>query len=79
MTGRELTGGADDGGVVLVECLACGRRRSLGDRDGVADLPLVQLTRRLRCSECGSRAVKAARTGTPQDLARSARSRLGRT
>ena len=62
---------------VLVECLSCGRRSALGPDDGFEDLPLVQLTRRLKCSECGSRAVKAARIDTPRDLARLMRARMG--
>ncbi|NNM71402.1 hypothetical protein [Enterovirga aerilata] len=63
---------------ILVECLSCGRRSAIGrDDDGLGDIPLVQLTRRLRCSECGSRAVKAARIETPRDLARLMRARMG--
>jgi DNA-directed RNA polymerase subunit RPC12/RpoP len=62
---------------VLVECLNCGRRSAIGPDEAPGDLPLVQLTRRLRCSECGSRAVKAARIETPRDLARLMRARMG--
>ena len=62
---------------VLVECLSCGRRSAIPREDGLEDIPLVQLTRRLRCSECGSRAVKAARIETPRDLARLMRVRMG--
>jgi DNA-directed RNA polymerase subunit RPC12/RpoP len=62
---------------VLVECLTCGRRSAMGRDEGVEDIPLVELTRRLRCSECGSRAVKAARIETPRDLARLMRARMG--
>jgi DNA-directed RNA polymerase subunit RPC12/RpoP len=62
---------------VLVECLSCGRRSAIAPEEGQEDLPLVQLTRRLRCSECGSRAVKAARIETPRDLARLMRARMG--
>jgi DNA-directed RNA polymerase subunit RPC12/RpoP len=61
---------------VLVECLSCGRRSAITREDGYEDLPLVQLTRRLRCSECGSRAVKAARVETPRDVARLMRARM---
>ncbi|WP_375461876.1 hypothetical protein [uncultured Enterovirga sp.] len=61
-----------------VQCLSCGRRGSLdGDDDRVADAPLVHLTRRLRCSACGSRAVKATTVRTPADLARLMRERMG--
>ena len=62
---------------VLVECLSCGRRSAITPDGGLDDMPLVQLTRRLRCSECGSRAVKAARIETPRDLARLMRARMG--
>ena len=61
---------------VAVECLNCGRSSTLGDDAAPDDLPLVQLTKRLRCSECGSRAVKAARIETPRDLAKLMRSRM---
>ena len=61
---------------VLVECLNCGRRSAIAPEDGVEDMPLVQLTKRLRCSECGSRAVKAARIETPRDVARLMRARM---
>ncbi|MDB5590047.1 MAG: hypothetical protein JWR86_572 [Enterovirga sp.] len=64
---------------IEVECLSCGRRGSLsGDDARVAGSPLVHLTRRLRCSECGSRAVKAKAVRTPADLARLMRDRMGR-
>lgn len=62
---------------VLVECLNCGRRSAIVREDGLETVPLVQLTKRLRCSECGSRAVKAARIETPRDLARLMRARMG--
>jgi DNA-directed RNA polymerase subunit RPC12/RpoP len=62
---------------VLVECLTCGRRSAIAPEDGAEDIPLVQLTKRLRCSECGSRAVKAARIETPRDVARLMRARMG--
>lgn len=63
---------------IEVQCLSCGRAGSFdGDDRRVAGTPLVQLTRRLRCSECGSRAVKAITVRTPQDLARRMRKRLG--
>ena len=74
---------------VVVECLSCGRVSSLAG-DALPPLPLVELTRRLRCSVCGSRAVRAARSeaadmpgrasgqgiATPRDLARLVRSRM---
>ena len=65
------------GSGVLVECLSCGRRSAIAPEEGLDEIPLVQLTRRLRCSECGSRAVKAARVETPRDLARLMRARMG--
>ena len=61
---------------VQVECLACGHRATIGPEGELDRLPLVQLTRRLRCSACGSRAVKAARAETPRDVARLLRSRI---
>ena len=61
---------------VLVECLNCGRRSAITPEDG-EEIGLVQLTKRLRCSECGSRAVKAARIETPRDVARLMRARMG--
>lgn len=69
--------GGDQSASVLVECLNCGRRSAIGRADGLETLPLVQLTKRLVCSECGSRAVKAARVETPRDLARLMRARMG--
>jgi len=63
---------------VQVRCLACGRTVAL-DGDDVADAPLVQLTRRLVCSGCGSRAVKASRVRAPRDVARLLRSRMDRS
>lgn len=63
---------------IEVECLSCGRRGSLDGEDArLAGAPLVHLTRRLRCSECGSRAVKARAVRTPADLARMMRDRMG--
>ena len=63
---------------IEVQCLSCGRFGRLGSDDRrVADTPLSQLTRRLRCSECGSRAVKATTVRTPRDLARLLRARMG--
>lgn len=61
---------------VAVECLQCGHTSTLADEGGYADLPLVELTRRLRCSDCGSRAVKAARIQTPRDIAKLLRARM---
>ncbi len=52
--------------IVRVECLSCGRVAAL-DESQVRDAPLVQLTRHLRCSACGSRAVKAGRIDTPRE------------
>jgi DNA-directed RNA polymerase subunit RPC12/RpoP len=74
---NERTPQSPPGAGVLVECLSCGRRSAIMREDGLEDMPLVQLTRRLRCSECGSRAVKAARIETPRDLARLMRARMG--
>jgi DNA-directed RNA polymerase subunit RPC12/RpoP len=65
------------GSSILVECLSCGRKTALPREAGAEDLPLVHLTRRLKCSECGSRAVKAARVETPRDVARLIRARMG--
>ena len=72
----ELEGRPENGELeIKVECLSCGRA-SILRADRTADLPLVRLTRRLRCSECGSRAVKAARVETPRDVARLIRARM---
>ena len=60
---------------IVVECLSCGRRSTL-DPALASEQPLVQLTRRLKCSECGSRAVKASRVETPRDVARLLRARM---
>lgn len=65
-----------DDAEIVVACLSCGRTASLPPSSAGTDLPLVQLTRRLRCSECGSRAVKAERADTPLALARAMRSRM---
>lgn len=50
-----------------VECLNCGRVAAL-DESRVRDAPLVQLTRHLRCSACGSRAVRAGRIDAPSGI-----------
>jgi DNA-directed RNA polymerase subunit RPC12/RpoP len=68
---------ADDSPRIEVQCLSCGRVAALDDA-GLVGSPLVSVTRRLRCSECGSRAVRAARVRTPQDVARLLRSRMDR-
>lgn len=63
---------------IEVQCLSCGRFGSFaGDDQRVAGRPLVELTKRLRCSECGSRAVRAQALRTPRDLARILGGRLG--
>ncbi|MDB5512030.1 MAG: hypothetical protein JWR08_1513 [Enterovirga sp.] len=61
--------------VIAVECLSCGRTAELPASE-VLEQPLVRLTRRFRCSECGSRAVKATRIAKPQDVAKLIRSRM---
>jgi DNA-directed RNA polymerase subunit RPC12/RpoP len=61
---------------IAVECLHCGRASVLRAEALSPGLPLVHLTKRLRCSECGSRAVKAVRVETPRDVARTIRSRI---
>ena len=62
---------------IEVQCLSCGRIGSFdGDDERVRDKPLVQLTKRLRCSACGSRAVRATSVRTPRDIARLLRSRM---
>lgn len=61
---------------IEVQCLSCGRLGLLEDDGRAAGTPLAQLTKRLRCSECGSRAVKARTIRTPRDLARLIRSRM---
>jgi DNA-directed RNA polymerase subunit RPC12/RpoP len=67
---------ADAAGEVEVTCLTCGRTGAFAPRDDRIDgLPLVTLTRRFRCSACGSRAVKAQRS-SPRDIARRLSSRL---
>ena len=63
---------------IEVQCLSCGRFGSFeGDDQRVAGAPLVHLTKRLRCSACGSRAVKASAVRTPRDVARLLRARMG--
>jgi DNA-directed RNA polymerase subunit RPC12/RpoP len=49
-----------------IECLSCGHRGSLAQRElpqyGLAeDTSLVLVTKRLVCHECGSRSVRAFR------------------
>lgn len=61
---------------VAVECLNCGRLGTLDGASAAAALPLVQLTRRLRCSECGSRAVRARREAGPRKAVKAMRERL---
>ena len=74
MGGNERPRPSGGAGRILVECLNCGHRATVGRE--LDAMPLVQLTRRLLCSECGSRAVKAARIETPRDLARLMRARF---
>lgn len=45
--------------VTVVQCLACGHVAQL--ERGTDDLPLVHLTKRLVCSQCGARTMKAQR------------------
>ena len=45
--------------VTIVQCLACGHMATM-DRETDA-LPLVRLTKRLVCSVCGARTMKAQR------------------
>ena len=62
---------------IEVQCLSCGRVTSFASDDRrVFGTPLVELTKRLRCSECGSRAVKATSVRTPRDVARRLRTAL---
>jgi DNA-directed RNA polymerase subunit RPC12/RpoP len=62
---------------IEVQCLNCGRHGSFASDDTrVNGRPLVQLTKRLRCPECGSRAVKATTIRTPRDVAKLLRSRM---
>lgn len=62
---------------IEVQCLSCGRFGSFeGDDARVRGTPLVRLTKRLRCSECGSGAVRAKAVHTPRDVARRLRSRM---
>lgn len=78
---RLMTSGDDSrpagaAGEVEVTCLSCGRTGAFAPQDDRVDgLPLVSLTRRFRCSACGSRAVKAQRA-TPRDIARRLSGRL---
>jgi len=50
---------------VCVECLRCGRRNVVS---AAGSLPLALLTRRLKCSACGSGAVRAARARTEGEV-----------
>ena len=50
---------------VCVECLRCGRRNVVS---AAKSLPLTLLTRRLKCSACGSGAVRAARARTDGEV-----------
>ena len=53
--------------VTLVQCLACGHTATM-DRE-TDSLPLVRLTKRLVCSVCGARTMKAERvTATHADM-----------
>jgi DNA-directed RNA polymerase subunit RPC12/RpoP len=62
---------------IEVQCLNCGRFGSFnGDDSRVRGTPLVELTKRLRCSACGSRAVRATRVRSPRDIARLLRGRM---
>ncbi len=59
---------------IAIECLSCGHRSSLAERDlprfGLAeDTSLVTVTRRLVCQECGSRSVRAFREADAPPLA----------
>ena len=64
---------------IEVQCLSCGRTGRFDEADErVSGSSLVQLTKRLRCSECGSRAIKATSVRTPRDLARALRDRMAR-
>ena len=77
----DYDGQSNDGDVsrVEVQCLSCGRFGAFeGDDSRVRNTPLVALTKRLRCSACGSRAVKATSVRTPQDIAKLLRSRMTR-
>ena len=59
-----------EAGRIEVKCLSCGRTGRFERDDGrLGDEPLVALTKRFRCSQCGSRAVRANAVGTPRDLA----------
>ena len=51
---------------IAIECLSCGHCGSLAERElprfGLAEnAPLVLLTKRLVCQECGSRSVRTFR------------------
>lgn len=62
---------------IEVECLSCGRIGAFDAADRrVSGAPLSHLTRRFRCSACGSGAVKAKAVRRPGDLARRMRARM---
>lgn len=62
---------------IEVQCLNCGRFGCFEADDArVRGTPLVQLTKRFRCSACGSRAVRATSVRTPRDVARLLRARM---
>jgi DNA-directed RNA polymerase subunit RPC12/RpoP len=57
---------------IAVECLRCRHTAVLSDdkleSHGFSrDSSLVLITRRLVCQECGSRSIKAVRTGPDED------------
>lgn len=75
--GDEHRAGAAPTQRIEVQCLSCGRFGSFdGDDSRVSGTPLVQLTRRFRCSACGSRAVKAMTVREPRDVAKLLRARM---
>lgn len=77
MSGPDEQPAAPDTPRIDVQCLSCGRVTSFsGDDRRVLGTPLVELTKRLRCSECGSRAVKATSVRTPRDVARRLRAAM---
>jgi hypothetical protein len=52
---------------IAVECLHCGHRGTLRERDlerygEVPGAPIAAFVKRLACSECGSHSVRAYRT-----------------
>ena len=50
---------------VCVECLRCGRRNTVS---GAGSVPLTLFTQRLKCSACGSGAVRATRARTEGEV-----------